>query len=196
LYFSTDSTITTGDTFLGYVSITATAVDASKNFSKAVKIPAGLSAGTYYLGAIADYRNAAVEMDETNNSASTAFTTYDPTPDLTVTAVSASPVTVAQRGTLTLKGTVTNIGTAKTGKTTYAGFYLTDGVSDIFLKQLSVPGTLAAGASKALSTTYRLPVGFPAGTYSVKLIADHTSVLSEIDETNNNLAGNTLTVLP
>jgi len=49
---------------------------------------------------------------------STAFTTDIPTPDLTMTVATASPDPVAQKGTLTLKVTATNIGTAKTGNNT------------------------------------------------------------------------------
>ena len=66
-----------------------------------------------------------------------------------------------------LTGSVKNAGTGKTGTTSYARFYLTDGVNDIFLKQLSVSATLAAGSTTSLSTTYRLPAGFPAGTYTI-----------------------------
>ena len=196
IYFSTDNNITTADIFLGYVSTAGLAVGASSVFTKAVKIPAGLSPGTYYLGAIADYKNVSAEINETNNTAAVPITVYIPTPDLTVTAVSASPAVVAQRGTLTLTGTVANVGTGKTGAASYAGFYLSIGVTDIFLKQISVTSALAAGASVNLSTTYRLPIGFAPGAYTIKLIADRTGVLSEINESNNSMAGNTVTVLP
>ena len=69
-------------------------------------------------------------------------------------------------------------------------------MNDIYLKQVSTPGTLAAGASVTKSTTYRLPAGFTPGTYTIKLIADHNGTLSEINEGNNSLSGNTVTVLP
>ena len=195
-YLSTDSTITTGDTLLGYVSAGGLAIDASKTVTKTVKLPSGLSAGTYYIGAIADYNNRAAEIDEGNNSIATTVIVYIPTPDLTVTAVSVSPTTAAQRAYLTLTGTITNVGTGKTGTTSYAGFYLSDGVTDTFLKQVSVGGTLAAGASLTRSTTYRLPAGFPAGTYTIKMVADYKGTLTEINEGNNTLSGNTVTVLP
>jgi len=164
-YVSTDSTITTDDTFLGYVSTYRVAAGASKTVTKRVRIPAGFTAGTYYLGAIADYTHRADEIDEGNNTMSAPITVYVPTPDLTVTTVSVSPTTAAQRAYITLSGTVSNIGTGKAGANSYAGFYLSDGVTDTFLKQLSVPSYLAAGASRSLSTSYRLPAGFPAGTY-------------------------------
>jgi hypothetical protein len=45
-------------------------------------------------------------------------------------------------------------------------------------------------------TNYILPVGFAAGSYSIKLIADYNGTISEINEANNSLTGNTLTVLP
>jgi len=182
---------------LGYVSVASLAPGATKTFSKSVRIPTTLAAGSYYLGAIADYKSTLTESDETNNdTASGAVTVYIPTPDLTATAATVNPATVAQRGALALTGTISNVGTGKTGGASYAAFYLSDGVTDTFLKQLSVASTLAAGASVNLSTTYTLPAGFPAGTYTVKLVADYTDRLSEIDETNNGLSGNIVTVLP
>lgn len=196
LYFSTDSTITTGDTYLGNVLISSIAAGRSLSFSKSVKVPSGLSAGTYYLGAIADYREREAEMDETNNTRSTTFTVYVPTPDLTPSAVSVTPTSASAGTYLHLNGTVDNIGTAKAGTTTYAGFYLTDGVNDIYLKRMSVGGYLAAGSSVSSSTLYRLSSSIPPGTYTIKLVADYTDRLSEISETNNTLTGGTITILP
>jgi len=196
LYLSTDATITAADTYLGQYSQAALAVGAGADKTLSVTIPAATAAGSYHLGAIADANNSNAESDESNNTFSIPIDITTPTPDLTVTAVKVSPTTAAQGATLTLTGTVKNIGTAKTGTASYAGFYLSNGVTDTFLKQINVSALLAAGASVNLSTTYKLPSGFAAGTYTIKLIADHTGAVSEIDETNNSLTGNTATVLP
>jgi subtilase family serine protease len=195
-YASPDSTITTDDTYLASTSAGGLDVDATNTVSKTVKLPADLAAGTYYIGAIADYNDRAAELDEGNNSIAAAVTVYIPTPDLTVTEVSVSPTTAAPTNYITLSGTVTNIGSGKTGATTYARFYLSDGTNDIYLKQFGVPGTTDAGASVTKSLNYRLPVGFAPATYTIKLVADDDGTLSESNENNNSLSGNTLTVTP
>ncbi len=195
LYLSTDSDITPDDTSLGYVLIGALAVNGSASFSKSVKIPAGLAVGTYYLGAIADYTDKVTESDETNNSSSaTEMDIVIPIPDLTVTSVSGSPDVVASQGELTLNGIVLNSGTGTPGTTSYAGFYLSDGVSDIFLKRVRISATLAPDTSVALSTVTQLPANVTEGNYTVKLVADYTGTLAESDETNNTRIGNSITV--
>ena len=68
-YFSTDSTITTDDTFSGsYCDIAPLAGGGTSNCTVAVTVPAGLVPGTYYLGAILDDMNVLAEGNETNNS--------------------------------------------------------------------------------------------------------------------------------
>ena len=68
LYLSTDATITTADRQLGTRSVGSLAIGATNTGSKTVTVPTSVTAGTYYLGAIADYANQAYEADETNNS--------------------------------------------------------------------------------------------------------------------------------
>ena len=193
---SSDTIIDASDTLLKQYSQTALNPGAAVSRTYSVMIPAGTAAGIYYLGAIADFTNTNSESDESNNTFSVPIDIYVPTPDLEAKQAHVTPTTAAQRATLTLTGVLKNVGTAKTGKTTYAGFYLSDGVTDTYLKQVSVPSTLAPGSYQSLSTTYTLPAGFPAGTYTIKVIADHTNTLSELDETNNSLSGDTIVVLP
>jgi large repetitive protein len=44
------------------------AINGTRSAATVVTVPATLAAGTYYLGAIADYTNAQAELSETNNS--------------------------------------------------------------------------------------------------------------------------------
>lgn len=53
---------------------------------------------------------------------------------------------------------------------------------------------LAAGASDPASTTVSIPTGIAPGTYYLGAIADYPGGVPESDETNNGLAGNTITV--
>ncbi|MFQ5470055.1 MAG: CARDB domain-containing protein, partial [Gammaproteobacteria bacterium] len=67
LYLSADSTITTSDLLIGSRVITSLAGGGSSVDSTAVTIPATLTPGVYYIGAIADSGNTEIETYETNN---------------------------------------------------------------------------------------------------------------------------------
>jgi len=68
LYLSTDPIITTSDTFLGSRSVGTLGPGATDQANTQVTIPANVSSGTYYIGAIADYTNTVSETDESNNA--------------------------------------------------------------------------------------------------------------------------------
>lgn len=68
IYLSTDATITTSDTRIGTRSISSLGAGSSSTGSKSLTLSTSLTAGTYYLGAIADYSNARPETNETNNA--------------------------------------------------------------------------------------------------------------------------------
>lgn len=67
LYLSTDSTITTTDRFLGRRLVSSLAAGASSAATTKVKVP-NVTRRSYYVGAIADYNNQAVESNEKNNA--------------------------------------------------------------------------------------------------------------------------------
>jgi hypothetical protein len=74
LYYSTDSTITTGDTMVGTCNISSLAAGSSMTCSGPLTVPTGLSAGTYWGGAIADDLNQVAESNESNNALATSST--------------------------------------------------------------------------------------------------------------------------
>ena len=75
-YLSTDTTITSADTYLGEASYSL-ARDLPNYYQKSLTIPATLTVGkVYYLGAIVDSANTVVEKDETNNTSYTAIKIY------------------------------------------------------------------------------------------------------------------------
>ncbi|MCK1359002.1 CARDB domain-containing protein [Bradyrhizobium sp. 199] len=71
-YFSTDATITTADTFLTTVASPGLTANGTLGYydhqAITLTLPSNLAAGTYYIGAIADYTNAIAERNETNNN--------------------------------------------------------------------------------------------------------------------------------
>jgi subtilase family serine protease len=67
-YLSTNNTITANDTRVGAVDIGPLPAGQSKPLSAAITLPSSLKAGTYYLGAIADFSNGIAETNEVNNA--------------------------------------------------------------------------------------------------------------------------------
>jgi Ca2+-binding RTX toxin-like protein len=67
VYLSTDAMVTTADTFLASVSESSLAAAASISITIPITLSAQKSAGTYYLGVIADPANAIAEANESNN---------------------------------------------------------------------------------------------------------------------------------
>ncbi|HWQ89870.1 MAG TPA: M6 family metalloprotease domain-containing protein, partial [Desulfitobacteriaceae bacterium] len=71
-YLSADENIGTSDVLLGQRYVSSLAAGAANSATKAVVLPATVTSGTYYVGAIADATNLVPESDENNNSG------YDP----------------------------------------------------------------------------------------------------------------------
>jgi hypothetical protein len=96
-YLSTDSSINTSDTLLTTDDIAAlsTGSMADRNYNLLLPNSLNLSAGTYYIGAIADYNNAIIESNESNNTSDAVrITIPEIRPDLTIDNFSLSNTTI------------------------------------------------------------------------------------------------------
>ncbi|MGW1666664.1 CARDB domain-containing protein [Streptomyces microflavus] len=99
-----------------------------------------------------------------------------PNPDLTVSALSWSPSAPSETDTITVQGTVRNIGTAASAATT-----VNVSLGGVVVGSAPV-GALAAGASAPVS----VQVGKrPQGSYTVSALVDPTDTIIESDNTNN-----------
>lgn len=193
-YLSTDSIITTSDRYLGQRYVTGLGGGGINGWNSNITIPANVAAGTYYIGAIADYSNLVMETNETNNAiAGNAITINNP--DLTLTSLTG-PAKGSQGSAITISDTVQNQGTGNSVGF-YIGYYVsTDSAittADRYLGRRYV-GSLTAGAVNSANTTVTIPANLSAGTYYIGGIADYTNVLSEANELNNTLAGNTIAI--
>ena len=72
IYLSTDANIDSSDLYLTQRSVSSLNGGVSSSASTTIKLPVTLEPGTYYIGAIADATYTNVELDETNNTATTA----------------------------------------------------------------------------------------------------------------------------
>ena len=197
IYLSTDNIITTADIHIGGRRTYLLAAGASSTANTSVNLPATLTPGTYYLGAIADRSNLQPESDETNNALSGAMITVVAAPpqgvDLVMTAVNTTATSLPIGGKITISNTVRNQGNLRTTKSfTRMGIYLsTDNI--ITTADIQIGGrrvyALAAGASSTTNTNVRIPASLPAGTYYLGAIADRTNMQPESNESNNSLTG-------
>ncbi|GIF74755.1 glycosyl hydrolase [Asanoa siamensis] len=108
-----------------------------------------------------------------------------PNPDLTVSAISASPASPIETDSITLSATVRNIGNAGAGATT-VGLYL--GTTKVATANV---GALAAGAQ----TTVTANIGArDAGTYQLVAKVDESNTVIEQSDANNTFTGGNLVV--
>jgi hypothetical protein len=146
-------------------------------------IPAGLTAGTYWIVARADDRNDVPEALEDNN-----VVVHDVKlgPDLIVSQVSASPGSTP--GTVVVSDTVRNRGTTKAVASTVV-FSLMRGTtcgSVVTVLGRRPVGALDPAQDSMATTTLALPATLAAGEYCVKAQADGVgNAVHETDETNN-----------
>ncbi len=77
LYYSTDATITTADTFSGAACMYATglAANSTSDCAGPIPVPGSLPPGTYFVGAIADDNLLITEISESNNARAASTTT-------------------------------------------------------------------------------------------------------------------------
>jgi len=125
---------------------------------------------------VADSTNVVAEMRETNNTASTTFF-IDNRPDLIVKTITLSPT---KPGKTTVNFSIANTGFGPT--TAGAGAQ----VAAVYVNNVKVGevhyNDLAKGAVVSLQLAN---VTVTAGTCKVKVVADSTGKVTEVNKTNN-----------
>lgn len=197
-YLSSDNVITTSDMLLtGSRSVASILSGQSSSGATSVTIPSVL-AGTYYLGACADPGNSIVESSEMNNCIASATQITITGPDLVETLVSG-PVSANAGGSIAITDKVCNQGTDTNAMIVVTLYLSTDSsitASDIAIGGRQINGGLAQGRCSRVSTTVTIPTTLPPGTYYIGAIADIGNNITETNEANNSLAGNTITIAP
>jgi subtilase family serine protease len=202
-YLSTDATITTSDTFTQSICNypSGLAAGASNTCQGGVAVPTNLTAGTYFLGAIADDQAAVGETNENNNARASAAITIAPLPnvDLTITAITA-PSSGTVGGLLSVTVTVANQGTVAAGAFRVGLYFSTDTnittSSDVGAQICNYPSGLGAGATNVCTTTVQVPNTLAPGTYFLGAIADDQGAVAETNESNNTRASAAIAISP
>jgi len=195
-YLSADGQITTADIQLGRAILSSLGAGVEQTVAVTGTVPATLSGGKYFVGAIADSANTVVESNEGNNSL--AGNSVDITklyPDLSVSSVSG-PSTGATGQTVPVTVTVQNGGPGD-ASSSYLYVYLSQDANitaaDTRIGTSTVPA-MAGNTFRTVTVSAAIPASLAAGTYYLGAIADALSMVPESNESNNALAGGTLLV--
>ena len=197
IYFSTDSTITTGDVIAASCAMPALPAGGEDTCSGTITIPASLAPGTWYLGAIADDESAVAESDESNNTGySSAITLSRAVPDLEIISVTAPSIgTIGD--TMSVNISLRNSGGGAAGPFR-VGLYFSANtlitVSDQLAGSCASKG-LAAGAPETCSGTLTIPSSLSPGTWYLGAIVDDEGAVTESDESNNRGHSSAITLL-
>ena len=192
LVLSTDEVIDTSDLRLSKPSLSVAGLGAgsSKAFTGSVKIPATVTSGNYYLGAIVDVSLRVSESDETNNTRSMAVRVQSTPPDgadLVVSDLSSNKLTLAPGDSLHATVITSNQGAGASG-ITYTRLVLSTDPnidrSDRKLRALRIEG-LTPGASRSYRPRLTIPADLPVGEYYLGAFADNSGREAESDENNN-----------
>ncbi len=194
-YLSTDSTFDAGDVLLGSRAVPALEGAATTSTaSTTLTIPSSVSLGSYLIIARADADEVISELEEDNNTSSTAFTVG---PDLVVSTVTA-PAQGGAEASITVTDTTANQG-PRPSTASSTKFYLSSDAtldaSDVLLGSRAVPA-LAPGTASSGSTTIAVPASTPPGTYVVIAKADADGTNAESNEANNSAASAAMNLGP
>ncbi|MEK6698253.1 MAG: S8 family serine peptidase [Nitrospirota bacterium] len=197
IYLSPDTLISKEDILIGQRVVNGLSAGYSDTEETALTLPASLSPGTYYLGAVADLKNVAPETTEDNNTLVGNMLAISIGPDLIVTAING-PASAAAGGSFTISDTIANQGTGSvTQAPYYVGFYLSQDAtittSDIIIGRRTLGGLLS-GESGTGTTTVTAPSDIQRGTYYFGAVVDYDGQITESNESNNILPGSMITI--
>ncbi len=194
IYLSTDAAITTSDMLIGGRWLNGMAPGETSTLTTTATLPITLTPGTYYIGAITDVYSRVVESSETNNILAGNSISISG-PDIVISSVTG-PSGGSTGNSVTVIDTVTNQGQGPASKF-YEGIYLskdaTITTSDLLLSGRWLNG-MAPGEASTSSTTATLPTTLTPGTYYIGAITDLYNRVVESSETNNVLAGNSISI--
>ncbi len=188
-YLSTNTIISTADSYLGSRRVTSLAAAATSTASSSFAVPGTLTVGgTYYLGALIDTGNEVTELFESNNTSNAyAITIAAALPaELTISGVSAATASVAAGELLTVSDTVSNSGITAAGVDVY--YYLSADATiepiDVYIGKRSI-ATVGSVDDVNTGLDISLPRDFIPGNYYLGAIVDPLDTVVEGNEADN-----------
>jgi hypothetical protein len=185
-YLSMDGLFDETDVFLGERHVDALAAGAEDAGETTLDIPPETASGAYYVLAVSDTHQDAVEEIE-NNNVRPRFVNLGP--DLVVTALT-SPASAIRGTQVPVTDTTKNAGGAGAGSTMVRLVLSKNkkvGADDVELGTHQV-AALGAGESRGVTTAVVIPSSTVPGVYQIIAIADAGDEIDEFAETNNILS--------
>lgn len=139
----------------------------------------GVTAGSMYIGFVADSGNAVGEASNTNNTRTTPFTVVASGVDLSVTSFACTPAGTVAGQSVVCSGVVDNAGTSTAAGSTVA--IILNGSTAGSCAVPAIP-SLGTAAFDCLTT---IPGGTPVSTATLTATADFGGVVAESNEANN-----------
>ncbi|MCO4763952.1 MAG: hypothetical protein KC502_20730, partial [Myxococcales bacterium] len=188
VYVSTNSTISTADTYIGATTVTSLGSGATTTRTLNLKMPSK-GAGTYYIGAYADIENKVPEITSANNSIYQRVTVPSTSikPDLLPEYTYISAATMTGGATVYVSGRVRNAGKLSSGLYKVSYYIHSSSYLPSTLKPVAVVNktSLAAGGISSLSRSLPVPTTAKSGTWYVHIRVDSANQVSESNESNN-----------
>ena len=184
-YLSVNAALDAADPQLaGGRTVPALAPDGISSGSTTVTLPAGLTAGTYYLFARADGDLSVPETQETNN---TSIRSIQVGGDLAITAMTV-PAKAGGGTSISVSDTTSNGGAGAVGTST-TRFYLSVNslldAGDVPLVGARAVPALAPGMASSGTTSVAIPTDTATGAYYLIAKADADGLVPETLESNN-----------
>ena len=196
-YLSTNAVLDASDVLLGNTYGYAIGVGRSSGHYTTLTVPAGTTAGGYYILFVADYLNQVAESNETNNVMAVSLTVTPPSIDLTIQQPSITPTNPAPGTPLNMSCYINNQGNSASPSSS-VGFYLSndailDAADQLLTSQYG--GQLYPTYPSQRYGTAAVPNGLAPGTYYILFVADYQNQVAETNE-NNNVSALSFTVNP
>ncbi len=193
-YLSADATIDATDLLIGQRQVLNLDPGAGEAGTGPLTVPSFVTAGSYFVGVLADDLNTIVEMDEGNNGLAANVTlavSAAPLPDLAPTTISFSPGTVDAGDPIIVDEAVINQGLS-VSPLFQVSIYLStdpdiDPLTDTLLGTRAVPSLAVGSTSLSGASSLIIPGPTPAGEYFVGVFVDAAELVPETDEGNNSL---------
>ena len=198
LYLSIDRTITTSDIYIDEFSRSSISPGYYASGTQySVQIPTGINPGYYYLGMIADSRTSVTELDETNNVvADTGRLDVEEQADL-VPDNPSGPSSAYTGDTVNLNWRIDNDGDDSSGWFYWKAYLSTDSTitsSDTVLGSSNYASSINGGSYRTGQLSVTIPNSMSSRSYYWGIIADTSDYVTEGDENNNAISGNSISI--
>ncbi|MBK7876406.1 MAG: hypothetical protein IPJ77_11735 [Planctomycetes bacterium] len=203
VYLSANNVVSTSDVLLASRDVAGLAVGESSTAPISATVPAGLGAGTYFVGVVVDDLQSQFELRESNNALLApgmldVIASPLPQPDLVVQTASYTPHSLLPGGSVQVVNEVRNQGTLSSAAFQVGIYLSTDDViatDDVRIGSRTV-FQLGINFGSASSAPYTVPATLAPGTYYLGVVADDQAQVAELAEANNALrASGTLVVV-